>query len=145
MTVRPSEVVSLSRTELALLCTAAVLLPTGRLLLAISGLDRARWTVGRLAGVLPPRAGVEEPDRIPPAIRCASRHLPGTYACLAQAVVGEALLAASGYRATVRLGVSGRAAEFEAHAWVERRGDVVLGDLDDLDRFRQLTTWHTDP
>lgn len=143
MTTR--ELLSLSRTERALLVTSAALLLTGRVLLAVSDLDRARGIVGRFAGVLPPFAGVEEPDHITWAVTCADAYLPGTHTCLVRALAAEALLAEHGYGGTVRLGVCKRESEFRAHAWIEREGNVVVGDLTDIDRFRTLSGWDVDP
>lgn len=139
MTARVTEFVSLSRTEQTLLCVSAGLLLASRLLLAATDVERTRRTLRRLAGALPPFGTVDDPDRIPWAVRCAKSHLPGSHTCLPQATVGEALLADNGYPATVRVGVSKRETDFEAHAWVLREGEVVLGDLDDLDRFQPLT------
>jgi hypothetical protein len=136
---------SLSREERLLLCTSAVLLCACRALLAVVGLDRARRVVARLVGVSPPFTRVDDPEYVAWAVACANAYLPGSGTCLSQAVVGAALLAAHGYPATVRLGVAKPGAAVEAHAWVEREGTVVVGELSDLDRYRRLSSWTVDP
>jgi hypothetical protein len=129
-----------SRREQVLLSASALLLLSCRGLLAVVGLDRARWVSRRLARIVPPRS-VEQPDHITWAVTCAAAFLPGSGTCLAQAVVGEALLAAHGYSSTVRLGVKKSSAEFAAHAWVEREDTVVIGELSDLDQYQPLSEW----
>lgn len=136
---------SLSRGDQELLCTSVVVQLWCRALLATTTRRRASRVVRSLVAVLPPYAAVGDPDRIAWAVRCADVHLPGTGTCLTKATVGEALLAASGHQATVRLGVAKPDATFRAHAWVERDGRVLIGDLDDLDRYASLADWDVDP
>lgn len=50
--------------------------------------------------------------------------------CLERAMVGEALLKASGHQAMLRIGVSVEG-EFGAHAWVEVAGVAVIGAIAD--------------
>jgi len=137
-----SRFAALSRREQVLLCTSALLILACRGLLAAVGLDRTRWVSRRLARVLPPWTTVEQPGQITWAVTCAAASLPGSGTCLAQAVVGEALLAAHGYSSTVRLGVKKSQTEFAAHAWVERESTVVIGELSDLDQYQPLSEWH---
>jgi hypothetical protein len=57
----------------------------------------------------------------------AGRLVPGT-TCLVRALAAQALLARRGHASQLRLGVargSGRA--FEAHAWLEQDGRVLVG------------------
>ncbi len=68
-------------------------------------------------------------DRVAWAVRVASRYVPRA-TCLAQALAAHRLLEREGHPACLRIGVA-RNAEglFQAHAWVESRGEVVLGGL----------------
>ncbi len=92
------------------------------------------------------RAGRLPADRVAWAVSAAARRLPGWFSgCLPQALAAETLLARHGYRPQLRIGVrpSGRAPEarrsrLEAHAWVELRGAVLVGALDDLSTFVPL-------
>jgi hypothetical protein len=69
------------------------------------------------------------------AVRRASRLVPGA-TCLTQALVGRVLLARAGHLSELRIGVrKSPVAGFEAHAWLEHGGEVVLGELDDLSRY----------
>jgi hypothetical protein len=59
--------------------------------------------------------------------------------CLPQALATEALLVRYGYPADLRIGVAKVAAgRLTAHAWVESRGRVMVGDLRDLSRYVPL-------
>lgn len=140
MIARATEFASLSREERTLLCTVTAVLLSSRLLLPVVGLDRTRRTIGWLVRALPPYARLRDPDHVPWAVEVAVAHLPVTLTCLMRAIAGEALLTASDYRARIRLGVA-RDEEFRAHAWVERQGEVVIGDLEDLACYQPLSGW----
>ena len=72
------------------------------------------------------------------AVRAAARRVPRA-SCLTQALALEALLAEAGHRATLRIGVARKEDRtFEAHAWVESEGHVLIGRLPDLQRFAPL-------
>ena len=47
--------------------------------------------------------------------------------CLTKALTAQILLEQHGYSSVLRIGVN-KEGEFEAHAWVEYEGDVVMGD-----------------
>jgi hypothetical protein len=66
-------------------------------------------------------------ERVVWAVAMADRIVPRT-TCLVRALAAQALLARRGHASQLRLGVtrgSGRA--FEAHAWLERDGRVLIG------------------
>lgn len=66
-------------------------------------------------------------DRVVWAVRLASRYAP-IATCLTQALVAKIMLGRCGYTAVVRIGVArSEAGQFQAHAWVESGGRVVLG------------------
>lgn len=77
------------------------------------------------------------------AARVASRCFPRSDTCLVHAVVVQKLLHHRGLDASIRIGVArGAERQFEAHAWVESEGRVVIGDdpHQSLDvRFQPLT------
>lgn len=60
------------------------------------------------------------------AIDAVSRRVPGA-SCLTQAVAAQLLLHRQGYDSKLCLGVGGTNGRFTAHAWVERRGRVLIG------------------
>jgi Transglutaminase-like superfamily len=72
------------------------------------------------------------------AIAVASRYVP-VATCLTQALAGQILLAQHGEPALLRIGVAkSEAGKLEAHAWVESRGRVVIGDSPELFRYTPL-------
>lgn len=69
------------------------------------------------------------PDRINWAVDVARRFVPSA-TCLPQALAVEALLARGGHPAELLIGVrKTEAGGFEAHAWVESGGRIVVGQL----------------
>ena len=101
--------------------------------------------VGRLLARLPlssARAPSAPADRVGWAVTTVARRLP-LATCLAAALVGRAMLQRRRHVATLYIGVrtnGSRSAAFEAHAWVESGGSVVIGHLDNLDAYATLTT-----
>jgi hypothetical protein len=76
------------------------------------------------------------------AVAAASRLIPRA-SCLTQAIAGVLLLHWHGYASQLCIGAGRNAAgRFQAHAWLERRGVVLLGGgvLHDLTRFPDLAT-----
>lgn len=71
-------------------------------------------------------------------IRRASRLVPKAN-CLPQALAGQILLGRAGYETEVRIGIRQTPARgFEAHAWLEHDGRILLGDLPDMAHFTPL-------
>ena len=69
------------------------------------------------------------------AVRRASRLVSGA-TCLTPALAGRMLPGRAGHPSELRVGAGkSPASGFEAHAWLEHRGQVVLGGLDDLSRY----------
>ena len=109
------------------------------LLRAIVTLGVARLTLkllpfARVRRLLTPRPGVPKHPNIAPlnvrwVIKQAERVIPDA-TCLPQAVTAEALLTRAGYPVLLRIGVTKREnGRFEAHAWAESNGRIVIGDL----------------
>ena len=68
-------------------------------------------------------------DRIPWAVASASRYIPGVK-CLDQALATQVLLRWYGCLSNLRIGVTrSKGGQLLAHAWVERQGKIVIGDL----------------
>jgi Transglutaminase-like superfamily len=80
-------------------------------------------------------------DRVVWAVMVASRYTPAA-TCLTQALATKVLLSRNGYHAVVRIGVArSEAGEFQAHAWVESNGSVVIGGSESsLKRYTPLAT-----
>ena len=78
------------------------------------------------------------PEEIAWIVEVASRHSPGVKTCLTQALAAQVLLTRHGYPAFVHLGVlRGKQEQFQAHAWVESEGKIVIGG-GDLERYAPL-------
>ena len=78
-------------------------------------------------------------QKIARSVKLMSRYVPAA-TCLVQALVTVALLEEAGVPACLRIGVDKTTAgKFEAHAWVESMGKVVIGGTDvDVSRYTVL-------
>lgn len=66
-------------------------------------------------------------ERIRFMIIMASRYVPQA-TCLVQSLAGYILFSKYGYNTLIKIGVINEEGIFEAHAWLEHRGKVVLGE-----------------
>lgn len=60
------------------------------------------------------------------SVERAGRQVPGAR-CLARALAGSVLLARHGFQTELRIGVRRPDGKFQAHAWLERDGEVLVG------------------
>jgi hypothetical protein len=83
-------------------------------------------------------ADYEPTDVVVWAVEVAARGLPAFDTCLTRALAAQVLLSRRGRPALLRIGVV-RSSEgkFEAHAWVESDGRVVIGGYE-LERYTPL-------
>ena len=78
------------------------------------------------------------PDRIAWAVECVSRVVPRGNNCLVRALATGIVLKRYGYPSELKIGVMKPAGgRFEAHAWLESGGNVVIGDFQ-LDQYVPL-------
>jgi hypothetical protein len=78
-------------------------------------------------------------DRISWAVAAVARRFAEpTMTCLVQALAVDAMLKRRGHVAQLRLGVR-TLTPFEAHAWVECGGHIVIGDRQDLATYSILS------
>jgi hypothetical protein len=79
-------------------------------------------------------------NRIAWAVRVVSPHVLGIRPCLTQALAVQTFLRRRGSSARIHLGVArGDRGQFEAHAWVEHGGKVVIGgSSSELERYTPL-------
>lgn len=118
-----------SSAQRCLLGKALLLLGAIRLGLWLLSFQTLQKMVTRAAqGSLKPRKAGQAPvDKIVWAVRVASRYVPEA-TCLTQALAAQVLLARRGHPVNLRLGVArSETGEFQAHAWVECQGRVVIG------------------
>jgi hypothetical protein len=79
-------------------------------------------------------------ERIVWAVKAASRYVPRA-TCLTQALVADRLLARSGHRPSLKIGVAkDDQLRFHAHAWVLCGTQVVIGGPE-VEHYVPLLTW----
>jgi Transglutaminase-like superfamily len=103
------------------------LLPFRTLRRLLAHMTRAcpRWQGGHQAPL----------KRVVWAVTVASQYVPAA-TCLTQALATQVLLSRRGHPTSLRIGVArSDAGEFQAHAWVECQGEIVIGRVEALSRF----------
>jgi len=80
------------------------------------------------------------------AVRAAARRLPLKTTCLFEALAADAMLRRRGCTCELRFGVRllTQASPFTAHAWIEHRGIVLLGQIENLRDFAPLSLQRVD-
>ena len=125
---------SLSSSDWRLLIETTMVVIAARVALSLTGVRGARPTVRHLAGF----TGASDTARMPWAVACVSRRIPGA-SCLTQALALQAMLARAGRACRIEVGVA-REDEFEAHAWVVCGTEIVLGGQG-VGKFRTVATF----
>ncbi|KPL12124.1 hypothetical protein AMJ85_01940 [candidate division BRC1 bacterium SM23_51] len=137
---------SLPAADQWLLLKSAVLLGSIRLGLWLLPFQTMRRVLARMGKA---RACSKETDealveRVVRAVSLAGRHVPGTRSCLVQSLGAQVLLARRGWPVRLRIGVArGEKGQFQAHAWLESRGKVIIGGTEDLSRYTPLSPLET--
>lgn len=74
-------------------------------------------------------------------VHIAGRYTPGGAKCLVRALTAQLLLTRYKYPHQLHIGVAKSAIDtLEAHAWIEYQGRVIVGQLNDLSRFKSLAS-----
>lgn len=97
-----------------------------RIMLWLFSFHRMEKIVKRFSKVKPFSSSISLTE-ITWAVQVMGRFVPRS-ACLVRALSGQILLALYGYPSLIKIGVSRNKGEFEAHAWLENDGKVVLGE-----------------
>jgi len=72
------------------------------------------------------------------AVQAAARRIPAA-SCLTQALALQYLLARAGHAAELHIGVAKDPVRgFQSHAWVEYRGQILLGDNGELEHYSPI-------
>lgn len=130
---------NLPSSERSLLVKAAILLWGIRLGLWLFSFQTLQRHLARVMQTSPesPDADSSSPDRPAWAVRAASRYVPKA-TCLTQALAAQVLLGRRGHTSRLHIGVTrSMEKEFEAHAWLQCEGKVVIGDSE-IERFTPL-------
>ena len=117
--------------ERRLLMKAILLLCAVKVGLGLLPFQTLRRLLANLAVLPVGLRDVEDPrsiERIVWAVELAGRLAPRASTCLTQALTAQVLLLRRGHPALVHIGtVKGESGEFQAHAWVESGGEVLIG------------------
>src|SRR5262249_39996878 len=118
---------ALSPAERRLFLGAVSLMAAVRVGLWVLPFARIRGAVSAFGRPRARRGGDPPAGRIVWAVAAAAPLVPRA-TCLVRALAAQALLARRGYATQLRLGAAGGAGRpFEAHAWIERDGRVLVG------------------
>lgn len=83
----------------------------------------------------------KEMDEIVWAVNTAANLLPIEVVCLPRALAAKFLMRKVP-SVTLEIGIEiGSTKEFEAHAWVERNGKIIIGDWSDSVFYQRLWVW----
>ena len=118
---------------------ACVLLAAARLGLAALPFRAVHGWLELVASVFPSRIPetADLMSTVTWAVAAVGRRIPGT-GCLPEALAAQRLLLRHGLPAQLRIGVQRPGERLAAHAWVESRGRVVIGEVDDLSDYQPL-------
>jgi len=117
----------LNSTEKFILIKAFFLLLTVRIMLWILPFSFIQKITRRLTDVSEDMMSEISIEKLTWAIRVMSIYTPGA-TCLTRAIAAQILLARYNYSSSIRIGVSKNGEEFEAHAWLEKDGGIILGE-----------------
>ena len=136
----------ISFAELVILAEGVFLLTAVSVCLRLRGLLRTRWWLRQFQVLLVYLPQVTA-ERVVALVTCADKHCPLRSTCLTRALAAHLLLARSGHESRLHIGVArDERGAFEAHAWLERNQQVILGGTREyvnryvaLDRADELT------
>jgi hypothetical protein len=80
------------------------------------------------------------PARLVWAVRAASRIIPGA-TCLTQALSLQLLMCSYGRPSRVQIGVAKNGEGFQAHAWVEHAGTILLNTRTEIAPYARIVSW----
>jgi hypothetical protein len=135
--------IHLSHAEQGMIISAYFLLIFIRISLAVFSFEHVRGILSFLMREKKTHDDVTWEEKIVDgivwAVTTASRYLPFEINCFPRALATHVLLRRRNMDTELKIGISkSKAEEIEAHAWVVCEGRVIMGDLDDLERFSPL-------
>lgn len=78
------------------------------------------------------------PGKLAKIVSFANHLLPFS-TCLSQALVGKKLFTEHGHKAEIHIGIPPNIRdEFEAHAWLSHNGKILLGNLYNLNEYKEF-------
>ncbi len=137
MTEKLRKFVHLPTAEKRCFCRAVGLLAYYRLALLVVPLQRLLENRRRQPAAVAPELHLDA-RRLARLIKAAATVVPGT-TCLANSLAGRRLFVRYGYPAKIHVGVAkDRRDGFQAHAWLTLAGEIVIGQLPDMEKYREL-------
>jgi transglutaminase superfamily protein len=131
---------SLNRRDKLLLVQALFWVSVIRLALWVLPFRMVRAAVHRVTRtrVTPRATNQTVATRVAGAVRRVSRRVPGA-TCLTQALATYLILGRSGHPVSLYVGVTRKlGGSFEAHAWTELEGRILIGDLENLMNYSPM-------
>ena len=132
----------LPASERKLLLRAFALVAATRLLLWTVPFRFARRLGSTRPAVFPSLAKIPL-KRLSWAVQAVARRIPGA-SCLTQALALRELMARAGHAADLRIGVGKDANGLVSHAWLEHKGEILIGDNGDLDRYSPMLAFSSE-
>ena len=130
---------ALGGAERAVAAEAAALLAFVRLTFWILPFRLLRRALHRYSTLLIQTGGRVAAARTAALVASVAARFPVPVTCLAEALVAETMLRRRGYAPALRLGVrKPDASVFDAHAWVECDGRIVIGEVAELGDYAVL-------
>jgi hypothetical protein len=124
---------------LAVVCTSQLALGAAVRLARVASIRAATSRCRTLAQ----RAAGSNAERVVWAIEGVGRRLPRVSTCLTRALAAELLLTTDGAPGHIRIGIRrARSGALESHAWFERNGRILVGQVG-ADDYLHLVTWNT--
>lgn len=110
------------------------------------GLWLLPWKVlyERIRNIAPLSPELARPDdltwyRVVKAVNIVSKLMVIPPKCLARALTTQLLLIRQGYHSELCIGVTkNQEGKFEAHAWIESQGKIIIGELSNHSQFKAL-------
>jgi len=129
------------RPEARIALVEAMLLVSGiRILLPVFGLKNVRWILKPTGRALRAKPGLQA-EEILLLLQAAACRCPVGSTCLTRALAGQLLLRKAGIESRLCIGVMrDQRHAFQAHAWLQRDGNVILGGSDE--EIRQWSVLH---
>ena len=133
----------LSAPERFLLVRATTLLVIVRIALWLLPFKTLQRSSAKLAQIFAPshKETMFSTERVVWAVEVASRYVPRA-TCLTKALAAQNMLRLGGIPTSLRIGVAkGMAGSFEAHAWLESGGKILIGGAEAAQRYSQLVSF----
>lgn len=128
---RVRKFLALSWRERWLVLKALGALVVVRVALLTMSFPRIRSTIRGMGRGGSDRSGRPTPERVAWAVLASSALVPGGRNCLMRALATEILLSRLGYPSELKIGAARMPdGGFEAHAWLESDGKVLMGEFE---------------